>query len=100
MFHWQHFLTNKGNETQKATLKEPNDICFNKEPERSGLRVGGGASGEKTGVHRAGVVRGCPASHWEAQTNSQVNCLPGGRQVFQRGVKIPEPSIQELRQVL
>ena len=94
------FLTNKGNETQKATLKEPDDFCFNEEPERSGLRVGGGASGEKTAVHRARVVRGCAGSQWEAQTNSQVNCLPGGRQVFQRGIKIPEPSIQEPRQVL
>lgn len=58
MFHWQHFLTNKGNETQKATLNEPDDFCFNEEPERSGLWVGGGESGEKMRVHRARVVRG------------------------------------------
>ena len=82
MFHWQHFLTNKGNETQKATLKEPDDFCFNEEPERSGLWVGGGESGEKMTVHRARVVRGWAGSQWEAQIDSQVNSLPGGRQIF------------------
>lgn len=37
------FLTNKGNETQKATLKERWEFYLNKEPERSGLWVGEGS---------------------------------------------------------